>query len=195
MRAFYREVDGRDSMLLPKALTRNVPVLVLESTSISSEDDILYMDFSFSVERGNHDESGLCICGARPPEGDHSPTRPSYTSTVSGGQWISGAISYCGVSNQELIIGWRTNAAKELMLPQLTVISFAAYHGQVSEIREGLHAILDWEMMDRPYLELDSTLGPASYASYHDIKEWSLRLGLAPSDRHLEGQLELFELN
>lgn len=179
-------------MRFPRALTRNVPVLVLVGTNFSVEDDVRYVGLNFD-ERSAPTQASLCVCGGPPPRDVLSPEASSYGATVDSGHWVTGGITYCGMSTRELILCWSREVAEELLLPQVTVITFAAYHGPLDELRENLRTVLSWERFDPPKLELGSPSGPDPKSGFRVIMEWAERLDLPRPGAAPAGQLALFQ--
>jgi hypothetical protein len=156
--------------MLPYALTRDVPTLVLAGMSSMYEDGNFYLDLAFRPELGTHDETGLGFCGGplADPNKRDAPTeetrrKPGYTATVnSSGSWAEGGLIFCGLSYRELQLEWRPEAAKDLDLPQITVVELEVARSMVEELRAALCLLFDRDMPDRPRLELTAPPGPAA---------------------------------
>jgi hypothetical protein len=136
------------TLLLPYALTRNVPILVLAAASSMYEDGNFYLQLYFRPELGTHDETGLAFWAAigRPDQAWRYDRRDPKRARVRGD------------SGQQWQLGQRR--AHLLRTVEITVIEVEVARSTVEELRAALRVLFDRDMPERPRLELTAPPGP-----------------------------------
>lgn len=146
--------------VLPYALTPDAPTLVLIDTYTRSEDDTFYLGLQFDPDLGTHDEVCMEFCGT--PFAEHqereSPGEESgcyYGATMENtGRWVDGGLLYCAVSRHDLVFEWQRAAARELGLPEVTLIELRVDRQTVDKLRTTLNCLFGRDGPDMPRLEL-----------------------------------------
>jgi hypothetical protein len=136
-------------MPVPYGLTRGLPFLVLRDFDVGADDDGLWVDLAFDPARGMLDVEGLTFSAG--PAGDGMPV----FGVANEHTGVGCGVTYCGMSDRELVVGWQSAAAAELGLPEITVVELYRDATRLAELRAALRGVFDRDAPGRPRLNLD----------------------------------------